>query len=101
MEEQREREMISKLNKLFKDFVKRCEEEVLGKYHIEFDMPYRELAFTGTPGKANVDIYPCRDCLAALSDWPPFVFSLKGIEMVYFERVSFGLRNFDMVLDSI
>jgi nucleosome binding factor SPN SPT16 subunit len=60
-------------------------------------MPYRELAFTGTPGKSNVDIFPCRDCLVALSDWPPFVFSLKDIEMVYFERVSFGLRNFDMV----
>ena len=97
MEEQREREMISKLNKLFKDFVKKCEDEVLNKYNIEFDMPYRELSFTGTPGKSNVDIFPCRDCLVAVSEWPPFIFTLKDIEMVYFERVSFGLRNFDIV----
>ena len=97
MEEQREREMIAKLNKLFKDFVSKCEDELLGKYGIEFDIPYRDLAFIGTPAKSNVDIFPCSHCLVALNEWPPFVFPLKNIEMVYFERVSFGLKNFDMV----
>jgi nucleosome binding factor SPN SPT16 subunit len=97
MEEQREREMIEKLNKLFKRFVKETEEEYLDKYNMDFDIPYRELGFQGTPGKSNVDIFPCRDCLVSVSEWPPFVLTIEEVDIVYFERVSFGLRNFDMV----
>jgi nucleosome binding factor SPN SPT16 subunit len=97
MEEQREREMIERLNKTFKRFVKECEEEYLEKYNMDFDIPYRELGFQGTPGKSNVDIFPCRDCLISVSEWPPFVLTIEEVDIVYFERVSFGLRNFDMV----
>jgi nucleosome binding factor SPN SPT16 subunit len=97
MEEQREREMIERLNKTFKRFVKEVEEEYLEKYNMDFDIPYRELGFQGTPGKSNVDIFPCRDCLVSVSEWPPFVLTIEEVDIVYFERVSFGLRNFDMV----
>ena len=97
MEEQREREMIEKLNKMFKRFVKETEEEYLEKYNMDFDIPYRELGFQGTPAKSNVDIFPCRDCLVSVSEWPPFVLTIEDVDIVYFERVSFGLRNFDMV----
>ena len=97
MEEQREREMIEKLNRTFKRFVKEVEEEYLEKYNMDFDIPYRELGFQGTPGKSNVDIFPCRDCLVSVSEWPPFVLTIEEVDIVYFERVSFGLRNFDMV----
>ena len=97
MEEQREREMIEKLNKTFKRFVKETEEEYLEKYNMDFDIPYRELGFQGTPAKSNVDIFPCRDCLVSVSEWPPFVMTIEEVDIVYFERVSFGLRNFDMV----
>ncbi|KAF4755838.1 FACT complex subunit SPT16, variant 2 [Perkinsus olseni] len=98
MDEQREREMITKLNKLFREFVRQVEEQVWSQYapNLEFDMPYRELGFTGTPNKAHVDIFPCRDCIVALTDWPAYVLSLRNIDIVYFERVSFNLRNFDM-----
>jgi nucleosome binding factor SPN SPT16 subunit len=97
MEEQREREMIERLNKTFKRFVKEVEEEYLEKYNMDFDIPYRELGFQGTPAKSNVDIFPCRDCLVSVSEWPPFVLTIEEVDIVYFERVSFGLRNFDMV----
>ena len=97
MEEQREREMIERLNKVFKNFVKQTEENFLESYNMDFDIPYRELGFQGTPGKSNVDIFPCRDCLISVSEWPPFVLTIEEIDIVYFERVSFGLRNFDMV----
>ena len=97
MEEQRERELIEKLNRTFKRFVKETEEEYLEKYNMDFDIPYRELGFQGTPGKSNVDIFPCRDCLISVSEWPPFVLTIEEVDIVYFERVSFGLRNFDMV----
>jgi nucleosome binding factor SPN SPT16 subunit len=97
LEEQREREMIDKLNKMFKSFVKQTEETFLEQYNMDFDMPYRELGFQGTPAKSNVDIFPCRDCLISVSEWPPFVLTIEDIDIVYFERVSFGLRNFDMV----
>ena len=100
MEEQREREMIERLNKTFKRFVKECEEEYLEKFNMDFDIPYRELGFQGTPGKSNVDIFPCRDCLVSVSEWPPFVLTIEEVDIVYFERVSFGLRNFDMVFVS-
>jgi nucleosome binding factor SPN SPT16 subunit len=97
MEEQREREMIERLNKMFKNFVKQTEETFLESYNMDFDIPYRELGFQGTPAKSNVDIFPCRDCLISVSEWPPFVLTIEDIDIVYFERVSFGLRNFDMV----
>ena len=97
MEEQREREMIERLNKVFKNFVKQTEENFLESYNMDFDIPYRELGFQGTPGKSNVDIFPCRDCLISVAEWPPFVLTIEEIDIVYFERVSFGLRNFDMV----
>ena len=97
MEEQREREMIEKLNRMFKSFVKQVEETYLEALSMDFDIPYRELGFQGTPGKSNVDIFPCRDCLVSVSEWPPFVLTIEEIDIVYFERVSFGLRNFDMV----
>jgi nucleosome binding factor SPN SPT16 subunit len=97
MEEQKEREMIERLNKTFKRFVKEVEEEYLEKINMDFDIPYRELGFQGTPAKSNVDIFPCRDCLVSVSEWPPFVLTIEDVDIVYFERVSFGLRNFDMV----
>ena len=97
MEEQREREMIEKLNRMFKGFVKQVEEAYLEPLGMDFDIPYRELGFQGTPGKSNVDIFPGRDCLVSVSEWPPFVLTIEEIDIVYFERVSFGLRNFDMV----
>ena len=65
--------------------------------NFEFDIPYRELGFYGSPFKSNVFIMPTVNCLVSLAETPFFVLSLNEIEIAHFERVSFSLRNFDMV----
>ena len=32
-----------------------------------------------------------------MTEWPCFVVSLEAVEFIHFERVSFSLKNFDMV----
>ncbi|KAL8270587.1 hypothetical protein Esti_005486 [Eimeria stiedai] len=93
LDEMREREMKKRLNGEFKRFVQQVEE--VSK--VEFDLPYRELKFSGVPLKSNVEILPTANCLVHLVEWPPFVLPLEDIEIVSFERVAHGLRNFDMV----
>ncbi len=43
-------------------------------------------------------IRPTKNCLIAISEFPFFVIDLAEIEMVYFERVAFGIKNFDMAI---
>ncbi|PFH33812.1 putative transcriptional elongation factor [Besnoitia besnoiti] len=92
-DEMRERELKRKLNNEFKRFVQQVED--IAK--VEFDLPYRELRFTGVPMKSNVEILPTANCLVHLIEWPPFVLPLEDIELVSFERVAHGLRNFDVI----
>eukprot|EP00922_Rhytidocystis_sp_ex-Travisia-forbesii_P045610 GHVS01068054.1.p1 GENE.GHVS01068054.1~~GHVS01068054.1.p1 ORF type:complete len:908 (+),score=157.09 GHVS01068054.1:521-3244(+) len=92
-EEIRDREIRRRLNNAFKGFVQQVE-EMSG---MEFDVPYRELMFFGVPLKSNAEILPTANCLVHLVEWPPFVLPLEDIEVVSFERVQHGLRNFDMV----
>jgi len=93
--EQAERELRSKLKSAFKSF---CEKvEGITKQEVEFDSPFRELGFHGAPFRSTVLLQPTSGCLVNLNEWPPFVVSLEDIELVHFERVSFQLKNFDMV----
>ncbi|KAL3860233.1 hypothetical protein ACJMK2_010387 [Sinanodonta woodiana] len=93
--EQAERELRQKLKAAFKGF---CEKvEATTKQEVEFDMPFRELGFHGAPYRSTVLLQPTSGCLANLNEWPPFVISLEEVELVHFERVSFHLKNFDMV----
>ncbi|KFH03669.1 transcriptional elongation factor FACT140 [Toxoplasma gondii VAND] len=92
-DEMRERELKRRLNNEFKRFVQQVED--IAK--VEFDLPYRELRFTGVPMKSNVEILPTANCLVHLIEWPPFVLPLEDIELVSFERVAHGLRNFDVI----
>ena len=93
-QENRERLLRKKLNSEFKRFSDQIQQ--LSK--IEFDIPYRELAFHGVPQKANVLLSPTLNCLVNLTEVPFFVITLSELEVVHFERVNFSLRNFDMVL---
>jgi len=68
------------------------------KHHVEFDIPIEEFAFQGCPKKSVVKIRPTKNCLIAISEFPFFVIDLKDIECVHFERVSFGIKNFDMAI---
>ncbi|XP_005102634.1 FACT complex subunit SPT16 [Aplysia californica] len=93
--EQAERELRQKLKSAFKSF---CEKvEGITKQEVEFDSPFRELGFHGAPFRSTVLLQPTSGCLVNLTEWPPFVVSLEDIELVHFERVSFQLKNFDIV----
>jgi nucleosome binding factor SPN SPT16 subunit len=90
--ELKEQKKIDNMNKEFLRFSKSVED--LG--FIKFELPYRELEFSGVPFKANVVIYPTPSCIISLNELPFFVITVNEIEIVYFERVSQNLKNFDM-----
>lgn len=94
--EQEERRRRQLLNKEFKQFAQKIEEAYDHRFTV--DIPFRDLGFNGVPFRTNVLLQPTTDCLVHLSDMPFFVVTLSEIECVHLERVSFGLKNFDMVI---
>lgn len=93
--EQMEREMRKKLNQAFQNF---CEKVVRQTNEaFDFDTPFSELGFFGVPHRSSCTLKPTSSCLVNLTEWPPFVITLEEVEFVHFERVSFQLKNFDMV----
>lgn len=65
---------------------------------IEFDIPFEELDFFGCPHKSVVKVRPTKNCLIAISEFPFFIIDISDIEHVHFERVQFGIKNFDMAI---
>ncbi|KAI0566036.1 Creatinase/Aminopeptidase [Gracilaria domingensis] len=92
-EEQRERELRNRTNRNFLKFTKQVEE----RYNLEFDIPYRQLQFTGAPRSVSVTLLPTVSCIVNLTEWPPFILNLEDVEVAHFERVIFQLRMFDVV----
>ena len=43
-------------------------------------------------------IRPTKDCLIAISEFPFFVLDTSEIEVVHFERMFFGMKNFDLAI---
>jgi nucleosome binding factor SPN SPT16 subunit len=64
---------------------------------IEFDIPYRELGFYGTPLRSSVFLQPTVSCLVSLLEAPFFVLPLENVEICHLERVQFSLGTFDVV----
>ena len=98
-DEQRERQLRKRLNQAFKEFCKKV--DAVAKKHgfaLEFDIPYRDLSFTGTPFKEMVTILPTLNCLVNLTETPFFVVDLDEVDHVHFERVTYMSKAFDMVL---
>lgn len=93
--EQSEKEMRRKLNMAFKSFIEKVES--LTNHQISFEKPFRDLGFNGTPFRSMVLLQPTSSCLINVSEMPPFVLTLESIELIHFERVSFHLKNFDMI----
>ena len=65
----------TELNKAFKRFVERTEEIARDDPNSRnglknFDVPMRELGFSGAPFKEMVLVQPCSDCLVAVTDKP-------------------------------
>ena len=98
-DEQRERQLRKRLNQAFKDFCKKVD-GVAKKhnYHLEFDIPYRDLGFTGNPHKEMVQVLPTLNCLVNLTETPFFVVDLDNVDHVHFERVTYMSKAFDMIL---
>uniref|UniRef100_A0A6G1S525 FACT complex subunit n=1 Tax=Aceria tosichella TaxID=561515 RepID=A0A6G1S525_9ACAR len=91
-----ERDLRNKLKLAFKSFCDKVEAATKGD--VQFEMPMRELSFYGVPKKSNVLLQPTPSALVNLTDPDPTVITLSEIELVHFERVSFQLKNFDMVI---
>jgi nucleosome binding factor SPN SPT16 subunit len=87
--------MRKKLNLAFKSFIEKV--ETMTNNQVSFEKPFRELAFFGTPHRSMVQLQPTSSCLVCVVEQPPFVLTLDQVELVHFERVSFHLKNFDMV----
>lgn len=94
-EEQRRRMLKNKLNLQFKTFVKQVEDFT---QTLEFDIPYKELGFYGALSAGNVFLQPTVHCLVQLTDSPFFVVTLDEVEIAFFERVQFSLRQFDIAI---
>lgn len=90
--ELKERQMRERINEEFARFAKNIQE----MNSIEFDVPFREMEFTGVPYRSNVTLLPTKYCLVSLVEIPVFVITLAEIDIVYFERVANNLKNFDM-----
>ena len=98
-DEQRERQLRKRLNSAFKDFCKKVDAVAKKNgYHLEFEIPYRDLGFTGNPHKEMVSIIPTLNCLVNLTETPFFVVVLDEVDHVHFERVTYMSKAFDMVL---
>eukprot|EP00548_Thalassiothrix_antarctica_P007330 CAMPEP_0194136608 /NCGR_PEP_ID=MMETSP0152-20130528/6618_1 /TAXON_ID=1049557 /ORGANISM="Thalassiothrix antarctica, Strain L6-D1" /LENGTH=1170 /DNA_ID=CAMNT_0038833343 /DNA_START=378 /DNA_END=3890 /DNA_ORIENTATION=- len=99
-DEQRERQLRKKLNAAFRDFCKKVDAVAKknGYPDIEFDVPYRDLGFTGNPHKEMVFVQPTLNCLVNLTETPFFVVDLADIDHVHFERVTYMSKAFDIVL---
>ncbi|KAJ1726760.1 FACT complex subunit spt16, partial [Coemansia biformis] len=93
--EQEELRRRRQLNKEFEEFANHVVEA--SGHEVELDKPFRNIAFTGVPSRANVLLQPTVECLVHLSDTPFFVLTVADVELVHLERVQFGLKNFDMV----
>ncbi|KAJ3037385.1 FACT complex subunit spt16 [Rhizophlyctis rosea] len=95
MQEQEERKRRQQLNKEFHNFAELVKDH--SKNVVDVETPTRELGFMGVPARQLVLLQPTPNCLVHLTDFPPLVITLDEVEVVHFERVQFGLKNFDMV----
>lgn len=86
-QELKEKQIREKINDEFQKFTKNVQE--LGG--VEFDCPYRDLAFCGVHSKSSVTLIPTAYCLVSLIEIPFYVLSLDEVDLVYFERVSVSL----------
>ena len=98
-QEEAERQQRKRMNKRFLDFSKLIE-NAAEKNHTPFevDIPIDELAFQGCPQRQVVKIRPTKECLVAISEFPFFVQDINEIELVHFERMFYGMKNFDLVI---
>jgi len=98
-QEQAERRYRQRMNQEFQQFSKKIEEQA-GNGDLDFDIPFRDLGFYGVPphNRSTCYVMPCVNALVELTEPPWFVVPLDDIEVAHFERIVYGLKNFDLVL---
>ncbi|SCU97859.1 LAMI_0F11804g1_1 [Lachancea mirantina] len=94
-QEQEERRKRAALDKEFRYFAEAIADASDGV--VDLDTTFRDLGFQGVPSRSAVFCMPTRDCLVQLVEPPFLVVNLSEVEICFFERVQFGLKNFDMV----
>ena len=98
-QEERERQQKKRLNTRFLNFSKLIEQAAdNNKTPVEVDIPQDDLSFSGCASKSVVKIRPTKNCLVAISEFPFFVMEFDEIQAVHFERIIFGIKNFDLAL---
>lgn len=48
--------------------------------------------------KLMVKMKATQNCLVAFEEFPFFVVDMSDVEITYFERVQFGIKNFDVAI---
>ena len=94
-EEEVERYMQQKYNDTFLSFVELVNSKADSA--VEFESPFLESSFYGSPFYNNVLISPCERSLVSIVDTPLFVLSLDDVEIVSIERIDNKIKNFDIV----
>lgn len=101
-EEQKERDVRNKINRMFNQFQKRVQSDIwakdFGELEMEFETPFRQLGFSGVPHRSTAFVMPTVNCLVELIEHPFTVITCASILLVNLERVGFNLRNFDMTI---
>jgi len=105
-DEEKQRKILSKLDKEFKNFCDKTHQQLPAKSRNEpegdkiwdWDIPYNELMFQGSPKNQMVELFPSVNCIVHLATKPVFIAELDEIDMVYYERVTPGGGNFDLAL---
>lgn len=92
--EREEKRIRAKTNEEFRTFCDKISAATRGA--LQAEEPLRELGFSGVPGRQSVLLQPTTDCLVQLVEPPTFLVTLADVEVVFLERVAFGLKNFDM-----
>lgn len=97
-DEQRDREMKRRINGAFKEFCQKLEKVAAHYEHrLHMEVPFAKHAFQGNCNKEMVQILPTKNCIVNLTEVPFFLLTLKDVDHVHFERVSFGTKAFDAV----
>jgi nucleosome binding factor SPN SPT16 subunit len=104
-DESRHRQMIAELDNQFKRFTDKVSDmlpaanpqEPDGDKIWDWDIPYVELEFKGNPKNNMVELYPTISCIVHLATKPVCVIDLSRVDVVYYERIQAGNRNFDIV----
>jgi nucleosome binding factor SPN SPT16 subunit len=105
-DEERHKKVLAKLDQEFKSFCHRAYQQLPPKSKAdpdgdkiwEWDMPYTELMFQGTPKNQMVELFPTVNCIVNLASKPVFITDMDEIDMAYYERMNPGRGNFDLAL---